>query len=315
MVSRKEAITVKLNQVTEDVLKVIDSYGFKQEGAYNLRLNGMAVCHGDSRHIAIVKKTDLPGIDIRISSEAQNEQVHIPVVMSEPGLDVVYNDFYVEDGADVTIVAGCGIHGEGCSETRHDGIHTFHVGKNANVHYEEKHYGEGNGTGSRVLNPVTNIELGENSVFTLDTVQIKGVDSTIRTTNVSMDADSKLFVLERLMTDGEQKAESDIEVCMNGAGSSAQIISRSVGKGNSSQVFHPKAVGKNKCHAHIQCDSIIMDHAEVGSIPEIQAKHVDAAIVHEAAIGRINDEQLLKLRTLGMTEAEAENVIIENFLS
>ena len=229
--------------------------------------------------------------------------------------DLVYNDFYVADGADVDIVAGCGIHNSGCNDSRHDGIHTFHVGKNANVHYEEKHYGEGNGTGSRVLNPVTNIELGENSVFTLDTVQIKGVDSTVRTTNVSMDADSKLFVLERLMTDGEQKAESDIEVCMNGAGSSAQIISRSVGKGNSSQVFHPKAVGKNKCHAHIQCDSIIMDHAEVGSIPEIQAKHVDAAIIHEAAIGRINDEQLLKLRTLGMTEAEAENVIIENFLS
>ena len=150
--------------------------------------------------------------------------------------DLVYNDFYVADGADVDIVAGCGIHNSGCNDSRHDGIHTFHVGKNANVHYEEKHYGEGNGTGSRVLNPVTNIELGENSVFTLDTVQIKGVDSTIRTTNVSMDADSKLFVLERLMTDGEQKAESDIEVCMNGAGSSAQIISRSVGKGNSSQV-------------------------------------------------------------------------------
>ena len=240
----------------------------------------------------------------------------IPVVCSVSGMtDLVYNDFYIADGADVTIVAGCGIHNSGCNESRHDGIHTFHVGKNANVHYEEKHYGEGNGTGSRVLNPVTNIELGENSVFTLDTVQIKGVDSTIRTTNVSMDADSKLFVLERLMTDGEQKAESDIEVCMNGAGSSAQIISRSVGKGNYSQVFHPQAVGKNKCHAHIQCDSIIMDHAEVGSIPEIQAKHVDAAIVHEAAIGRINDEQLLKLRTLGMTEAEAENVIIENFLS
>lgn len=155
---------MKLNQVTEDVLKVIDSYGFKQEGAYNLRLNGMAVCHGDSRHIAIVKKTDLPGIDIRISSEAQNEQVHIPVVMSEPGLDVVYNDFYVEDGADVTIVAGCGIHGEGCSETRHDGIHTFHVGKNANVKYVENHYAEGNGTGGKILNPVTKIYVGENSV-------------------------------------------------------------------------------------------------------------------------------------------------------
>ena len=284
---------VKVEETTQGVLDKI-SEGFAQKGAFNLRQNGISICHGDSEHIKIKKKEDKPGIDIFIDGETKGEKVFIP---------------------DVTIVAGCGIHGEGCSETRHDGIHTFHVGKNANVHYEEKHYGEGNGTGSRVLNPVTNIELGENSVFTLDTVQIKGVDSTVRTTNVSMDADSKLFVLERLMTDGEQKAESDIEVCMNGAGSSAQIISRSVGKGNSSQVFHPKAVGKNKCHAHIQCDSIIMDHAEVGSIPEIQAKHVDAAIVHEAAIGRINDEQLLKLRTLGMMEAEAENVIIENFLS
>ena len=315
MVSRKEAITVKLNQVTEDVLKVIDSYGFKQEGAYNLRLNGMAVCHGDSRHIAIVKKTDLPGIDIRISSEAQNEQVHIPVVMSEPGLDVVYNDFYVEDGADVTIVAGCGIHGEGCSETRHDGIHTFHVGKNANVKYVENHYAEGNGTGGKILNPVTKIYVGENSVFTLDTAQIKGVDSTVRETNVELGKDAKLYVTERLMTDGEQKAESNIEVQLNGEDSSAQIVSRSVGKGNSVQTFHPNAIGNSKCQAHIQCDSIIMDHAEVGSIPEIRAKNIDAAIIHEAAIGRINDEQLLKLRTLGLTEEEAEEVIIQNFLN
>ena len=306
---------VKVEETTQGVLDKI-SEGFAQKGAFNLRQNGISICHGDSEHIKIKKKEDKPGIDIFIDGETKGEKVFIPVVVSVSAMtDLVYNDFYVADGADVDIVAGCGIHNSGCNDSRHDGIHTFHVGKNANVHYEEKHYGEGNGTGSRVLNPVTNIELGENSVFTLDTVQIKGVDSTVRTTNVSMDADSKLFVLERLMTDGEQKAESDIEVCMNGAGSSAQIISRSVGKGNSSQVFHPKAVGKNKCHAHIQCDSIIMDHAEVGSIPEIQAKHVDAAIVHEAAIGRINDEQLLKLRTLGMTEAEAENVIIENFLS
>ena len=210
--------------------------------------------------------------------DSLGEEQYCPVVVSIPH-DRCICDFYVADGADVAIVAGCGIHNGGCNDSRHDGIHTFHVGKNANVRYEEKHYGEGNGTGQRILNPVTNIEIGENSVFTLDTVQIKGVDSTIRTTNVVMDANSKLFVLERLMTDGDQKAESDIEVCMNGSGSSAQIISRSVGKGNSSQVFHPKAVGKNKCHAHIQCDSIIMDHAQVGSIPEIQAKHVDAAII------------------------------------
>ena len=305
-----------LDKITEKVLAQIDDTGFTQSGAFNLRHNGIALCHGDSEHIKIKKKQDKPGIDIFIDGKTDGEEVHIPVVVDASGMtDVVYNDFYVAEGANVTIVAGCGIHNSGCNESRHDGIHTFHVEKNANVRYVEKHYGEGNGTGQRILNPVTNIEIGENSVFTLDTVQIKGVDSTIRTTNVVMDANSKLFVLERLMTDGDQKAESDIEVCMNGSGSSAQIISRSVGKGNSSQVFHPKAVGKNKCHAHIQCDSIIMDHAQVGSIPEIQAKHVDAAIIHEAAIGRINDEQLLKLRTLGMTEAEAENVIIENFLS
>ena len=305
-----------LDKITEKVLAQIDDTGFTQSGAFNLRHNGIALCHGDSEHIKIKKKQDKPGIDIFIDGKTDGEEVHIPVVVDASGMtDVVYNDFYVAEGANVTIVAGCGIHNSGCNESRHDGIHTFHVEKNANVRYVEKHYGEGEGTGTRVLNPVTEVYLGENSVFTLDTVQIKGVDSTVRTTNVSMEADSKLFVLERLMTDGEQKAESDMEVCMNGAGSSAQIISRSVGKGHSSQVFHPKAVGKNKCHAHIQCDSIIMDHAEVGSIPEIQAKHVDAAIVHEAAIGRINDEQLLKLRTLGMTEAEAENVIIENFLS
>ena len=307
---------VKLDNVTENVLDVINDHKFEQKGAYNLRQNGTSICHGDSEHIKIKKKTDKPGIDIYIDGETKGEAVYIPVVVSVSGMtDVVYNDFYVADGADVSIIAGCGIHNSGCNESRHDGIHTFHVGKNANVRYEEKHYGEGNGTGSRILNPVTNIELGENSVFTLDTVQIKGVDSTVRETNVSMDADAKLFVLERLMTDGEQKAESNIEVTMNGSGSAAQIISSSVGKGYSSQVFHPRAIGKNKCHAHIQCDSIIMDHAEVSSIPEIQAKHVDAAIIHEAAIGRINDEQLLKLRTLGMTEAEAENVIIENFLS
>ncbi|HIY31432.1 MAG TPA: SufD family Fe-S cluster assembly protein [Candidatus Mediterraneibacter avicola] len=305
---------MELNKVTEDVLKVIDSYGFKQEGAYNLRLNGMAVCHGDSRHIKIVKKEDKPGIDIHISGETKEEQVHIPVVMSREGVDIVYNDFYIEDGADVTIIAGCGIHGEGCSETRHDGIHTFHVGKNANVKYIENHYAEGNGTGSKVLNPVTKIYVGENSVFTLETTQIEGVDSTERENYIELAENAKLFVTEKLMTDGEQTAVSNMDVELNGENSSARIISRSVGKGTSRQVFHPRAIGNNLCHAHIQCDSIIMDHAEISSIPEIDAKHVDAQIIHEAAIGRINDEQLVKLRTFGMTEEEAEAVIIESFL-
>ena len=307
---------VKLNNVTEEVLNVINDNEFSQSGAFNLRENGVSICHGDSEHIKIRKKEDNPGINIYIDGKTNGESVYIPVVVSVSGMiDLVYNDFYIEDGANVNIIAGCGIHNSGCNESRHDGVHTFHVGKNANVRYVEKHYGEGNGTGARVLNPVTNIIVGDNSVFTLDTAQIEGVDSTVRETNVELGKEAKLYVTERLMTSGEQKAESNIEVQLNGENSSAQIVSRSVGKGNSVQTFHPNAIGNNKCQAHIQCDSIIMDKAEVGSIPEIRAKNIDAAIIHEAAIGRINDEQLLKLRTLVLTEEEAEAVIIQNFLN
>ena len=309
-----ESKKIDLDKVTQDVLKMIDSYGFKQEGAYNLRLNGMAVCHGDSRHINIVKKEDKPGIDIHISGEAKNEQVHIPVVMSREGVDIVYNDFYIEDGADVTIIAGCGIHGEGCSETRHDGIHAFHVGKGCNVKYVENHYAEGEGSGQKVLNPVTKIYVGEDSVFTLETTQIRGVDSTERENYIELADNAKLFVTEKLMTDEGQTAAPTMDIELKGENSSPRIVSRSVGKGSSRQVFHPRAIGNNRCHAHVQCDSIIMDQAEISSIPEINARHVDAQIIHEAAIGRINDEQLVKLRTFGMSEEEAEAVIIESFL-
>ena len=305
-----------LNQITQDMLNVIDSYGFKQEGAYNLRYNGSALCHGDSENIKIVKKEDKAGIDIFISSNAQGETVHIPVVVTDSDFtDIVYNDFYVEDGADVVIIAGCGIHNDGCGDSQHNGIHSFHIGKNAKVKYEEKHYGTGLGTGKGVLNPATVMEIGENSVFTMDTAQIKGVDSTMRTTTVRLKEGARLVVTERLMTHLDQVAVSDMTVELLGEGSSAQIISRSVAKGNSVQKFHPIAVGNCKCQAHIQCDSIIMDKAKVTSIPQIDANDVDAAIIHEAAIGRINNEQLTKLRTLGMTEQQAEEVIIENFLN
>lgn len=305
----------KIDQVTESILKKIDGEGFKQEGAYNLRYNGYSLCHGSTEHIQIKRKEDKQGIDVYISGDTKDEQVHIPVVVTAPGvMDEVYNDFYIGEGARVTIVAGCGIHNSGCDDSRHDGIHTFHIGKGANVRYEEKHYGEGEGTGARILNPVTKIIMEDHSVFTLDTVQIKGVDSTRRETEVTMGEDTKLFVVEKLMTHGKQSAVSNMDVYLNGAGSSAQITSRSVAKGESGQVFHPKAIGNAPCHAHIQCDSIIMDQAKVCSIPEIDANHVDAAIIHEAAIGRINSEQLIKLNTFGLNEEEAEAVIIENFL-
>lgn len=264
----------------------------------------------------IKRKEDKQGIDVYISGDTRGEQVHIPVVVASSGVtDEVYNDFHIGEGAQVTIVAGCGIHNSGCDDSRHDGIHTFHVGKDANVRYEEKHYGEGEGTGARILNPVTKIIMEENSVFTLDTAQIKGVDSTKRQTEVVMGEGAKLFVVEKLMTHGSQSAVSDMDIYLNGTGGSARITSRSVARGQSKQVFHPRAVGNALCHAHIQCDSIIMDKAQVCSIPEIDAKHVDAAIIHEAAIGRINSEQLIKLNTFGLDNEAAEAVIIENFLN
>ena len=306
---------MKLDLTTEKMLEQIDALGFSQTGAFNLRFNGAALGHSDSEHIKIIKKSDRPGIDILIDGAANGEEVHIPVVLSESGLhDVVYNDFFIADGANVTIVAGCGIHNDGCDQSQHDGIHTFHIGKNANVTYLENHYGEGSGTGGRVLHPVTQAFVGENSVFTLNTAQIRGVDSTVRETNVSLGREAKLFVSEKLMTHGGQHAESNMTVELNGESSSAQIVSRSVAKDDSQQVFHPKAIGKNLCKAHIQCDSIIMDRAQIRSIPEIDARHLDAQIIHEAAIGRINNEQLIKLRTFGLSAEEAEAVIIENFL-
>lgn len=307
---------MQLDAVTDGVLKKIDEEGFRQAGAFNLRYNGQSLCHGDTDHIKIRRKEDRQGIDVYISGQAQGEQVHIPVVVAASGIkDIVYNDFYIEAGADVTIVAGCGIHNAGCDEARHDGIHAFHVGPGAQVTYVEKHYGEGEGTGDKVLNPVTKIELEEGAVFRLDSAQIGGVDSSDRQTEVRLGKDAKLYVMEKLMTHDEQTAVSDMRVELNGEGSSAQIISRSVAKGNSRQTFHPIAVGNALCHAHVQCDSIIMDHAQIGSIPEIVAKDIDAQIVHEAAIGRINNEQIMKLRTFGLTEAEAEAVIIEDFLA
>ena len=239
----------------------------------------------------------------------------MPVIITESGIDdLVYNDFYVGEGSDVLIVAGCGIHNSGDKDSKHDGIHRFFVEKNAHLRYVEKHYGEGDGKGERIMNPATEVTLEENAVCEMEMVQIKGVDSTVRKMDAHLGKNSKLIVTERLMTHGSQFAQSDMEINLDGEDSSAQIISRSVGKDDSKQVFNPIAVGNNACRAHIQCDSIIMDNSNIRSIPEIAANHRDAQIVHEAAIGRINGDQLLKLQTLGLTPEEAENVIIDGFL-
>lgn len=293
---------------------VADLHGVPQ-GAYNIRKNGQGVERQSTANIIIEPKKDKPGIDIIVKPGTKNESVHIPVIITEAGVDdLVYNDFYIGEDADVLIVAGCGIHNSGDKASEHDGIHSFHIGKNAKIKYVEKHYGEGDGNGERILNPTTTIEMDENSFCEMETVQIKGVDSTKRDTTAKLKAGARLVMLEKLMTHGNQVAHSDVVIELNGEGASSQIISRSVAKDSSTQVFYPRAVGNAPCRAHVQCDSIIMGEAHIRSIPEIAANHCDANIVHEAAIGRINNDQLLKLQTLGKTEEEAEEIIINCFL-
>lgn len=284
-------------------------------GAYNIRANGVSAARNTTENINIVTKEDKSGIDIIIKPNTKNESVHIPVVLSQSGLEeVVYNDFYIGENSDVTIIAGCGIHNGGDRKSQHDGIHTFYLGKNSKVRYVEKHYGQGDGKGENVLNPVTVVEMGEDSYMEMDTVQIKGVDSTERKTKAVLDKGAKLIIKEKILTHGTQFAKTDFEVDMNGEGSSCNVISRSVAKEDSKQIFLSKINGNAKCMGHSECDAIIMDNASVSAIPEITANDIDASLIHEAAIGKIAGEQIIKLMTLGLTESEAEAQIVNGFL-
>ena len=301
--------------VIEKMLSTIAGITGKVEGAFNLRQNGQGVERYSTENVKIVSKTDRPGIDILVRPGTKGESVHIPVILTESGLDdLVYNDFIIGEGADVTIIAGCGIHNDGHAKSEHDGIHSFKIGKNAHIRYVEKHYGEGSGTGERILNPTTLITMDEGASCEMEMVQIGCVSSTVRKTDATLGKDAKLLITERLMTHDNQSAVSDVVIHLNGEGSSAQVISRSVAKDQSEQVFHPIAQGNTPCHAHIQCDTILMDGAHVRSIPEIEANHSEAAIIHGAAMGRINNEQMLKLETLGLDEQQAEKIIIDAFL-
>lgn len=284
-------------------------------GAYNIRANGHLADRVNSANIEIVSKEDGTGIDIHIKPGTKKESVHIPVVLSQSGLtEMVYNDFYIGDDADVVIVAGCGIHNGGDQDSKHDGIHRFFVGKNAKVKYVEKHYGDGDGKGKRIMNPATEVTMDENSYMEMEMVQIKGVDSTKRSTKADLAAGAKLVIRERLLTHGTQYAESGFVVNLNGENSSTNVISRSVAKEDSQQLFIAEINGNNRCAGHSECDAIIMDNARIGAIPKITANHVDAALIHEAAIGKIAGEQIIKLMTLGLTEAEAEAQIVNGFL-
>lgn len=304
-----------MDQIQKTLLEQVAGLHEIPAGAYNIRANGESVGRNTTAHIDIVTKQDKQGIDIIIQPGTKKESVHIPVVLSQSGLsEMVYNDFYVGDDCDVTIVAGCGIHNGGDAESRHDGIHSFFIGKNSHVKYVEKHYGSGDGNGKRIMNPETIVELGDGSFMEMETVQIKGVDSTKRTTTARLADNARLVITERLMTHGQQYAESSFRVDLNGADSSANLISRAVARDDSHQLFLAKINGNNRCAGHSECDAIIMDHAKIRAVPEITANHLDAALIHEAAIGKIAGEQIIKLMTLGLTEAEAEEQIVNGFL-
>lgn len=285
------------------------------EGAYNFRANGESVGRQTTANIDIQTKTDVSGIDIFIKPGTKHESIHIPVVLSESGIkETVYNDFHVGEDCDVLIVAGCGIDNCGNQDSEHDGIHRFFIGKNSKVRYVEKHYGSGDGSGKRILDPTTEVYMDEDSSMEMEMVQIKGVDSTQRTTLAELKAGAKLVVRERLMTHGQQNAYSVYKVSLNGEASSADVVSRSVARDDSYQKFDACIVGNAACTGHTECDSIIMDNGRILAVPSLEANNIGAALVHEAAIGKIAGEQLIKLMTLGLTEAEAEEQIINGFL-
>lgn len=285
------------------------------KGAFNIRKNGQLDSRASTANIEIVSKEDKPGIDIHVKPGTQKESIHIPVIITQSGwTELVYNDFFIGPNCDIVIVAGCGIHNAGDEQTKHDGVHTFYVGENSKVQYVERHYGEGEGTGERVMNPQTVVHLAKGASIQLETTQLRGVDSTKRYTKVVVGEDAEAIITEKLLTHDRQVAESEMDIILEGPGATTRVISRSVAQDSSEQIFYPRVVGEQNCFGHVQCDAIIMDKAKVKAIPAITANHTDAQLVHEAAIGRIAGDQILKLMTLGLSEAEAEEEILNGFL-
>ena len=304
-----------MNDIDKELLKEIADLEDTPKGAYNIRKNGQGIERKVTENVNIVTKTDVSGIDIYVKENTKFEFVHIPVIITESGVkDLVYNDFHIGENANVIIVAGCGIHNDHENDSRHDGIHRFFLEKNAKVKYIEKHYGEGKGTGKRILNPVTEVYLKEGSNLEMESVQIKGVDSTIRVTKGVLEKDTNFVVTEKIMTHGNQYAETEFEVSLNGDNASTHVTSRSVATEKSKQKFISKIYGNTKSFAHVECDAIIKDEGKVQAIPEITANNIEANLIHEAAIGKIAGEQLMKLMTLGLNEKEAEEAIINGFL-
>jgi len=306
---------MQLNKLDMDLLEAVADMKEIPQGALNIRLNGTAVMRHSSPNILVGPGPDGKGLVVEVKPGTQNETVHVPVVLTQPGLqDKVHNTFIVGENAEATIIAGCGIHNASHAESRHDGIHEIIVRTGARLKYIEKHYGQGDAVGRRVLNPSAVITIEEGASAEMEMVQIKGVDDTMRTTTAHVRARGSLKIIERLLTQGEQQAESDITIYLEGPGASAQVVSRAVAQGSSYQLFKAVLVGQAACMGHVECDAILMDKARIRSVPEIQAEDAEAVLTHEAAIGKIAGEQLIKLMSLGLNESEAVDTILEGFL-
>ena len=304
-----------MNSVEQKLLEKIADIHKIPNGAFNLRKNGISEMRNSTKDIEIIPKKNKSGIDIIVKPNVKNKSVHIPVIITVGGLqDLVYNDFYIGHDSDVVIVAGCGIHNKTCKRSEHNGIHTFHIEQNAKVKYIEKHVGEGNGSGEKILNPVTKIIMKKNSYMEMETLQLEGVTSTIRKTYAKLYDEATLHIQENILTTDNQKAKTIFKVDLIGQNSSVEVVSHSVAKDNSFQEFKSDIIGKNKCFGHVECDGIILDNARIISTPMIDALNNDASLVHEAAIGKIAGDELIKLMTLGLTKEEAENTIIQGFL-
>ena len=304
-----------MNKITEKMLKIITDYGNLEKSSYNIREDGQCVGRRSTKNVSIEPLFDRSGIEIKVKPNTKGETVYIPACLTKSGVnDLVYNDFYIGENSDVTIVAGCAVHTDGENESLHNGIHRFFLGKNSKVIYLEKHIGEGDGDGARKIDPVTEIELDEGASITLDTLQISGVDYSNRKTRAKLAAKAKMLVRERIMTDRDEKALTDFEVELNGEDSGVDIISRSVAKGNSYQGYSSRIIGRTRCTGHSECDAILSDNGRVDATPSLTAESKDASLIHEAAIGKIAGEQIIKLCSLGLTEEEAERKIIEGFL-
>lgn len=305
-----------MNKITDELLRQIADYdGNAFDGAYNIRQDGQCDSRRSTEHVRIESKITEPGIDIYISAQAQGETVYIPACVSHSGVnDLVYNDFHVEAKANVTIIAGCGVHSDGHEESQHNGIHRFFLGEDSHVLYKEKHIGTGDGSGARRINPVTDAYLEDGAVLEMDTIQLSGVDTTDRKTSATLGNRARFIVRERLLTDGEETAVTDFTVTLEGKDSGVDLVSRSVARGKSQQSYRSTIIGNNRCTGHSECDAILSESGTVVALPALEANHIDAELVHEAAIGKIAGEQILKLRTLGLTEEEAEERIIAGFL-